>query len=232
MSTELTRRETLAVALALSGGIAMAEEKREAPKRSLVPLAFDPKKLKGLSEKLLVSHWENNYGGAFKNLARVEEELSHTNKDTPAFLVAAMRERELTFNNSVVLHELYFGNLGGGGGAPTGSLGQALSTEFGSTARFEELFRAAGAGLGGGSGWVTLDVNLRDGSLHVHGSGHHTQQGAMTAPLLVMDMYEHSYALDYGAAAAKYVDAFFANIQWDSVAARHERALKAVQALR
>jgi len=92
---------------------------------SVKPLPFDPSKLRGLSERLMVSHHENNYDGAVKDLNRTEEELARVTKDTPP--------REL-------------------------------------------------------------------------------------------DMYEHSYALDYGAAAAKYVDVFFQNIQWDEVNRRLENA--------
>ena len=55
-------------------------------------------------------------------------------------------------------------------------------------------------------------------------SGNHTQACAFGQPLLLLDMYEHSYALDYGAAAAKYVDAFFQNINWDEVNRRFESA--------
>ncbi|MFO0597833.1 MAG: Fe-Mn family superoxide dismutase [Myxococcaceae bacterium] len=229
--TTLTRRTTLAAgaALALGPALSLADPKAPAPAtpapRAPRPLAFDPKKLKGLSEKLLVSHWENNYGGALKNLLKVEDELTRVTKDTAPFLVAGLRERQLTFGNSVALHELYFDNLGGSG-RPAGTLEQALVAEFGSVARWEELFRASAAGLYGGSGWVVLDASA-DGALRIHASGHHTQFPVGAAPLLVLDMYEHSYALDYGAAAAKYVDAFFQNVQWDAVSARLEKTRSA-----
>src|SRR6266849_6286672 len=88
-----------------------------AGKHAPVPLPFDPAKLAGLSEKMLVSHHDNNYAGAVKNLNKVEEQLAATNKDTPGFLMAGLKERELTFTNSMILHEQYFGNLGGNGKA-------------------------------------------------------------------------------------------------------------------
>jgi Fe-Mn family superoxide dismutase len=231
-----------AVALSGAGGKAMAREAGGntdggavqggiAPgKHSIVPLPFDPTKLKGLSEKLLRSHHENNYGGAVKNLNKVEEELARVNKDTPGFLVAGLKERELTFNNSMVLHELYFANLGGTGKAGN-AVQSALAQSFGSYARFEELFRAVGTSLAGGSGWAVLDHNFQTGQLGIHWSGNHTQNAAYSAPLLVMDMYEHAYAIDYGAAAAKYIDAFFQNIQWDEVQRRLDHVQKAGAAL-
>jgi Fe-Mn family superoxide dismutase len=199
-------------------------------KHAIVPLPFDPSKLKGLSERLLRSHHENNYGGAVKNLNKVEEELSRVNKDTPGFLVGGLKERELTFNNSMVLHELYFANLGGDGKAGN-AVQAALSRSFGSFGRFEELFRAVGTSLAGGSGWAVLDHNFQTGQLGIHWSGNHTQTAAYSEPLMVMDMYEHAYAIDYGAAAAKYIDAFFQNIRWDEVQRRLERAQKAGAAL-
>src|SRR5689334_7824416 len=73
-----------------------------------VPLPFNPAKLSGLSEKLLVSHHDNNYTGAVKGLNLVELELDKVTKETPGFLVAGLRERELTFANSAYLHERYF----------------------------------------------------------------------------------------------------------------------------
>jgi superoxide dismutase, Fe-Mn family len=200
-------------------------------KHEPVPLSFDPKKLNGLSEKLIVSHHDNNYAGAVKNLNKVEEELAKVNKDTPGFLVAGLRDRELTFTNSLILHELYFANLGGDGKA-AGSITGALGDTFGSLARFEELFKATGNSLGGGSGWAVLALNFRSGGLNIYGSGNHTQALAFGQPLLVMDMYEHAYALDYGAAAAKYVEAFFQNIRWDEIDRRYQRAKKAAADLR
>src|SRR2546429_6590336 len=102
-----------------------------AGKHQIRPLPFQPARLKGLSEKLIVSHHENNYGGAVKNLNRTEEELARITKDTPPLVVAALKERELTFANSATLHELYFGNLGGDGKA-SGGIEGAVSKAYGS----------------------------------------------------------------------------------------------------
>src|SRR5262249_2405895 len=154
---------------------------------------------------------ENNYGGAFKNLLKVEEELARVDKNTPGFIVAGLRERELTFANSVTLHKLYFENLGGEGKA-SAELSAHLGAAFGSWSRCEELMRATALSLAGGSGWAILSKVLRSGAFRIFCAGHHTQALAFGAPLLVLDMYEHSYHLDYGAAAAKYVDAFFDNV--------------------
>ena len=196
-----------------------------------VPLPFAPGSLNGLSERMISSHHENNYTGAVKNLNRVEQELSQITPDTPPFLVAALRERELTFRNSKALHEAYFANLGGDG-KRSGAIEIALSEAYGTSARWEQHMRATGMGLGGGSGWVVLAYEVDTGLLRTVAAANHTQVLAIGIPLLVMDMYEHSYQMDFGAAVPKYLDAFFANVKWDEVSRRLDRAQKAGALLR
>lgn len=190
---------------------------------TVVPLPFAPGSLNGLSERLISSHHENNYGGAVRNLNRAEQELSQITPETPPFVVAALRERELTFRNSKTLHEAYFANLGGDG-RRSGAIEAALAQAYGTTARWEQHVRATGMGLGGGSGWALLVLELDTGALRTVSSGNHTQVLATSVPLLVMDMYEHSYQMDFGAGVARYIDAFFANVNWDEVNRRLERA--------
>lgn len=190
---------------------------------AVAPLPFVPSALHGLSERMIVSHHENNYGGAVRNLNGVEQELRNIGPDTPAFLVAGLRERELTFRNSKALHEAYFGNLGGDG-QRSSSIEKVLGDAYESIARWEQHFRATAMGLGGGSGWVVLSMELDTGALRIVGSGSHSQTLALGHPLLVLDMYEHSYQIDFGAGVARYIDAFFANVLWDEVERRLEQA--------
>src|SRR5882757_7694853 len=83
------------------------------------PLPFDPTKLKGISEKLIKSHWENNYGGAVKALNAVEQRLAAMmqDKDLPPYVYGDLKREELVRTGSVVLHDHYFANLGGDGRA-------------------------------------------------------------------------------------------------------------------
>lgn len=196
-----------------------------------VPLPFAPGSLNGISERMISSHHENNYTGAVKNLNRAEQELSQITTDTPPFLVAALRERELTFRNSKALHEAYFANLGGDG-KRSGAIEAAITEAYGTTAKWEQHMRLTGMGLGGGSGWAILAYETDTGALRTIACANHTQALAVGVPLLVMDMYEHSYQMDFGAAVPKYLDAFFANVKWDEVNRRLDRAQKVGALLR
>jgi Fe-Mn family superoxide dismutase len=192
-----------------------------APVHQPRPLPFDPAKLEGLSEKLIRSHWENNYGGSVKTLNAVKLKLAQAlaDKDTPPFLYDDLKREHLTRTGSVVFHELYFGNLGGSGKADA-ELRQQIGVAFGDFDTWETEFRRVGAGLAGGSGWVVLGYNLHSGQIENYWLADHLHSPAATLPLLVMDMYEHAYQMDFGAAAARYIDAFFRNIRWESVAER------------
>ena len=185
------------------------------------PLPFDAKSLKGLSEKLIQSHWENNYGGAVKALNTLRGRLVQALNDanTPPYVYNGLKREQLIRTGSVVLHEFYFANLGGDGKAPA-DLRTRIAASFGTFDAWESEFRKIGLGLGGGSGWVVLGYNTRLKLLENYWMADHSTHAADTRPVLVMDMYEHAFQMDYGAAAAKYIDAFFANIQWDAVAKR------------
>jgi len=180
---------------------------------------------------MLRSHWENNYGGSVKALNTIRQKLSQAlgDKELPPFVYNDLKREHLMRTGSVVLHELYFENLGGDGSADAQSR-KRIGAAFGDFDTWETEFRRIAAGLGGGSGWVLLGYNRHTGLIENYWLADHLHGPTDTVPLLVMDMYEHSYQIDYGAAAAKYIDAFFRNIRWDAVAARIERAGIAAQA--
>jgi Fe-Mn family superoxide dismutase len=244
----LSRREAIG-ALALGTGALAAgcvsEARAEPPsappggpqppafagRHEAAPLRFAPGSLHGISEQMIKSHHDNNYAGAVRNLNKIEAELAKVTAETPPAVVAALRDRELVFRNSVTLHELYFGNLGGSGPA-SGGVASVLQETYGTMSRWEEHFRATATGLGGGSGWVVLAWDLHRDVVFTQWSGNHSQAIARAAPLLVLDMYEHAYAIDYGADHAHYIDAFFQNVPWDEVNGRLDRARRAAAALR
>jgi len=187
-----------------------------------LPISFKPPRLKGLSARLIASHYENNYGGAVRRLNAILDDLTANDPAAlPGFRLNGLKREELIATNSMLLHEVYFDSLGeGGGGDPGGSLAEAIARDFGSLARWRAEFVATGKALGGGSGWVVLTRSPRDGRLCNVWSADHTHSLAGGTPLLALDMYEHSYHLDFGSNAAGYVDAFMANIAWPRIAAR------------
>jgi len=190
------------------------------------PLACDPARLSGLSEKLIVSHYENNYGGAVKRLNAISAELSALDvAAAPVFVLNGLKREELIAMNSMILHEVYFGCLGDSG-SPGTELEAALVRDFGSVARWQAEFTAMGKALGGGSGWVLLTYSPRDARLVNQWASDHAHTLAGATPILALDMYEHSYHMDYGAKAAAYVDAFMQNIDWPRIAERFEGVRK------
>ena len=182
------------------------------------PLPFDPTKLKGISERLIVSHHDNNYVGAITALNGLEKRLNEAMaiSDFPAGVYGDLKRDELIRTGSMVLHELYFANLGGDG-IMAGEIKAALAQTFGTIGAWEAEFRRTAMSLAGGTGWCILALNLHTGSLQNYWCGDHSNQSATSIPLLVLDMYEHAYQMDYGAAAARYIDAFFTNINWEVV---------------
>lgn len=182
------------------------------------PMSFDPKSIAGISEKVLVSHYENNYGGAVKRLNAIGAQLAELDfAKAPNFVVNGLKREELIATNSMILHEIYFDGLGGGGSA-NGPLIEAIMSDFGSMERWRAEFSAMGKAEGGGSGWVILSYSPRDKRLVNQWAADHTTTLAGGRPVLVLDMYEHAYHMDYGAAAAKYVDVYMEAINWKNAA--------------
>lgn len=232
---DLTRRDALLVAGAsaavAAAGPALAQGSSAplpafAGQHQPKPLRFDPAKLTGLSERLIRSHWENNYQGSVRALNTVEQRLAAAmaDADFPPLIYGGLKREELHRTGSVVLHELYFDALGGNG-QPGGDIVQALGTAYGSREAWEAEFRRTAMALAGGSGWCVLTYNRQTGSLHNYWAWDHMHGAVDGAPLLALDMYEHSFHMDYGTAAAKYVDAFMANLDWEVIDARYRAAL-------
>jgi Fe-Mn family superoxide dismutase len=192
------------------------------------PLGFSAATLNGLSERLVESHYANNYTGAVKRLNAIRTQLATFDfASAHGFQLNGLKREELVATNSMLLHELYFGSLGGDGQAMTPAMKLALEANFGSLDRWRSEFVAMGKALGGGSGWVVLTFLPRDGSLVNQWAADHTDALAGGVPILALDMYEHSYHMDYGAAAGAYVDAYMCNIDWAQVYARYQAAVDA-----
>ncbi|WP_332766006.1 superoxide dismutase [Phenylobacterium sp.] len=191
------------------------------------PLPFDPRTVPGLSEKLLMSHHDNNYVGAVKRLGAIRAEFGKLDfAAASVFQINGLKREELIAWNSMILHELYFAGLAAQA-APSTGLAQSIERDFGSHDRWASEFAAMGKALGGGSGWVLLTYSRHDGRLVNTWASDHTQTLADGAPLLALDMYEHAYAMDYGAKAAGYVDAFMKAMTWSEANRRFASASRA-----
>lgn len=228
MDSTFDRRALLAItgAVGLAAGLPASAQAPAPAAFAPKPLPFDPSGVAGLSEKLLTSHHDNNYVGAVKRLGAIRAEFGKLDFATaPVFAINGLKREELMAWNSMVLHELYFAGLGSQA-APSTALAQAIERDFGSHDRWAGEFAAMGKALGGGSGWVLLTYSRHDGRLVNTWASDHTQTLADGAPLLALDMYEHAYALDYGAKAAGYVDAFMKAITWSEANRRFASATR------
>src|SRR4051794_26744861 len=125
------------------------------------PLPFKPHRLEGLSDRLLVSPYENNYGGAVRRLNAIEQRLQALDcAAASTFDLNGLGRERLVAANSMLLHEAYFDSLGGSG-EPQCGIAAALERDFGSIDRWRAEFTAMGKALGGGSGWVLLTWSAR-----------------------------------------------------------------------
>ena len=183
---------------------------------ALKPLSCDPARIKGMSERLIISHYENNYGGAVKRLNLIDEQLAELEFDkATGFLINGLKREQLIAMNSMILHELFFDGLGDQSEAQ-GPLREAIIRDFGSLERWRSEFVALGKALGGGSGWVLLSWSPRDRKLVNQWAPDHCHTLAAGQPILALDMYEHSYHIDFGAKAATSVDTFMQAIRWEN----------------
>ena len=216
--TQLDRRSLITASGLAVAGLAVvqpATAQTPAPAGpSPRPLPFDPTQVVGLSEKLLTSHHDNNYVGAVKRLGVIRGELGKLDfAAAPGFQINGLKREELIAWNSMIIHELYFAGLAAAA-PPSAPLAQALERDFGSHERWAAEFAGMGKALGGGSGWVLLTWCRHQMRLVNTWASDHTQTLAGGAPILALDMYEHAYAMDYGARAGAYVDAFMKAMTW------------------
>ena len=175
----------------------------------------------GFSEALLKNHF-TLYQGYVTNTNKLSDLLggilAEGKMATPEY--AELKRRFGWEWNGMRLHELYFENLGGKGVLdPASKLGKAVAAEFGGVEKWEADFRAAGAMRG--IGWVVLYQDRLGGRLFNQWVNEHDGGSpAGAVPILVMDMFEHAFMVDYGLKRADYIAAFFRNVNWKAAEAR------------
>ena len=192
------------------------------------PRQFNLSGLKGISDETLDMHFKL-YEGYVKETNKLTEKIAEfiadakvDQEEMPAY---SELTRRLGFEyNGMVLHEYYFDNLQSGGGigdpTKTSQFAKAAETSFGSY----DVWKADFVGIGKmrGVGWAICYQNPTNGRLSNHWiTLHETGNVAGFTPILVMDVWEHAFLLDYKPAERpKYIEAFFSNIAWDAVEER------------
>src|SRR2546426_4430795 len=116
------------------------EERTSTMQQEISPIAVRPWTLNGISERMIVSHYENNYGGAVRTLNALRSELAGLETGMPGYRIRALKREELIAMGSVALHELYFGNLGGEGNKIPDPVRAMLEEHFGIVARWRREF--------------------------------------------------------------------------------------------
>lgn len=184
------------------------------------------KELRNISQKTIEHHYGKLYQGYIKKWHEIQEKLKTADQSLANATYSEFRELKLeeTFVvNAILLHEAYFDILGGDG-QPTGKIVQAIEKEFGSFEKWQEEFRALGLSA---RGWVILAYDFNDGKLRNYLNDVHNQGGIWGAvPLLVLDVYEHAYFIDYGSDRKSYLEAFFQNLNWSVIENKFQKIVK------
>ncbi|MBI2021068.1 superoxide dismutase [Candidatus Giovannonibacteria bacterium] len=186
--------------------------------KEIKPLKYTS--LDGLSEKQLSEHHDVLYAGYVKKSVEIEEKLKDVDLSSANATYSDLRELKLeeTFAlNGVKLHEGYFDNMafGAGKNRPSGKILEMMERDFGSYENWEHEFQAMGLCA---RGWVVLGYDLEEKKLRNVLCDVHNQGGVWNMlSLLVMDVYEHAYFIDYATARKAYIEAFFKNIDWQFV---------------
>jgi Fe-Mn family superoxide dismutase len=186
------------------------------------PKQFNLSGLKGISDKTLEMHFKL-YEGYVKGVndlnEKIAEVLADGRVDKEEFPAYSELTRRLGFEyNGMVLHEYYFQNLkAGGAGAPSQAFAKAAETTFGSYDTW--MLDFAGVGKMRGVGWAICYQDPNTGAVSNHWiTLHEVGNVSGFIPIVVMDVWEHAFILDYAPSdRAKYIDAFFSNVDWDAI---------------
>lgn len=175
----------------------------------------------GLSDAQLTAHRDVLYQGYVKRLGEIEAALEGVDRSTANAVVSPYRSlkvEEVFSLNGVVFHELYFGNLAASGQQPGPRTRALIERDFGSWDAWTADLLACGKAA---RGWVLTAYSLYDGKVHNYLlDAHHLNVPALAIPLLVLDVYEHAYFIDYGTDRAKYLADFVDHVRWDAVEKR------------
>jgi Fe-Mn family superoxide dismutase len=201
------------------------------------PLPFT-KELAGISPKTIEIHHDKLYVGYVAKMNEVNAKLVAMRDNGDALGAAnqsysdlrALRLGETFAINGVYLHEYYFSCLGGNPsaelGADGGALIGALVAKWGSLEKFIGMFSASGMAV---RGWVVLALDTHANELKIYGCDSHNQGGVWGClPIMVLDVYEHAYFIDYGSDRKKYIADFWKNMDWAAANSIYEKYSKLI----
>jgi len=175
------------------------------------------KPLTGISEKTLSIHHDKLYQGYVKKWQEIQEKLRDADKSLSNATFSDFRElkvEETFVGNAVILHEAYFDVLGGNG-MEKGEIIEEIKKDFGSFEKWQEEFKSLGLAS---RGWVILAFDFNEGRLRNYIADAHNLYGIWgAAPILVLDMYEHAYFIDFGSDKKVYIEVFFQNLNWEAI---------------
>ncbi|MEY8000118.1 superoxide dismutase [Clostridium sp. Mt-5] len=199
---------------------------------NIKPETFNFKSVKGISTKQLDEHYKLyiGYVNALNKIWNTPYIPGNYTDSNPTY--SAMRSLKLgeTYSlNGVKLHELYFQNMTGGNNAPQGPLLNAIKNQFSSYDNFISYLTNVGLSM---RGWAILSIDSMDNKLHIIGSDlHDTGAVWISCPILVMDVYEHAYFMDFGTDRRKYISTFIQNINWDILNNRFKKYISSMQSM-
>jgi len=191
------------------------------------PLSFDPESLKGISPKTTEIHHGKLYAGYVSKRNEVEEKQAEADLSSANQVYSAWRglkEGETFAANGMILHQVFFSILGGDGNPEGTKVGEAITAQWGSWAAFVEQFTATAMDA---RGWSILCFDHSDSKLHIYAADAQNQGGVWGCQLLLLcDVYEHAYVIDFGADRKAYVAAFLENVDWKKVDEYYQKAVR------
>jgi superoxide dismutase, Fe-Mn family len=192
----------------------LAQNHEEIAARELKPQLLE---MDGISRASVEAHYKLYQGYVAKRneilTSLAEVDLSAANQ---VYSEVRALKIDLTFAiGGVKNHEIYFEHLGGSGGDPTGAIASLIERDFGSVEEWRSDLKATGMG---GRGWAWTAYDWDEQRLFNYiGDAQNTFPVWNATPLVALDVYEHAYFLDYQTDRASYIDAFFANLDWDVI---------------
>lgn len=185
---------------------------------NLIPQKYNFSTVKGITKKQLEEHYKlyTGYVTKVNEIWGTTVDAKSFGESNPTFSkMRSLKLGETYAVDGVKLHQMYFENMTGGYNKPTADILNLIKRDFKTYENFLEYFKSVGLAM---RGWAILAIDPLDNKLHVFGSDAH-DVGAVwnSIPLLIMDVYEHAYFMDFGTDRKKYIDTFIENINWQVV---------------